>query len=279
MLTMAIPNKGVLLKPTLDLLGRAGFTPREFSDRKLCVETDFGEMKFLLMRTEEVGGYGESGVADLGITGQDLIAEKGCDVDELLELNYGKCKLVLAGQEGAQLENGARIATKFGNLAGEYLEGKGIEAEVIDSQGSTEIKPLLGLADFIIDISSTGSTLSKNGLVVYDTIYESQAALVANRKALAEKEAAVNEVIVAVQSVLLAENKSYIMFNISKATLENIMDKIPCMRSPTVVPTGDEEIVSVQTVVPTDDVSRTINRLKGYGTTDILVMDIQRVVI
>jgi len=279
MLTMAIPNKGVLLKPTLDLLGRAGFTPREFSDRKLCVETDFGEMKFLLMRTEEIGGYVESGVADLGITGQDLIAEKGCDVDELLELNYGKCKLVLAGQEGAQLENGARIATKFGNLAGEYLEGKGIEAEVIDSQGSTEIKPLLGLADFIIDISSTGSTLSKNGLVVYDTIYESQAALVANRKALAEKEAAVNEVIVAVQSVLLAENKSYIMFNISKATLENIMDKIPCMRSPTVVPTGDEEIVSVQTVVPTDDVSRTINRLKGYGTTDILVMDIQRVVI
>ena len=125
------------------------------------------------MRTDDIGPYVQSKVADLGITGYDIVVEKNLSVEKILDLNYGFCKLVLAGPEKAKLKNGVKIATKYQNITRKYLKEKRIQAEIIDSPGATEIKPQLGLADFILDITSTGSTLKMNNLVVYDVILKS----------------------------------------------------------------------------------------------------------
>ena len=134
-------------------------------------------------------------------------------------------------------------------------------------------------AEFIVDITSTGSTLKINNLVTYDILLESNAVLIANKTSLIEKENEIQDIKLAIESVILADNRSYIMFNISKEILSRIIDQIPCMRAPTIVKTSDESIVSVQTVVPTSDISKTITKLKKFGTTDILVLDIKRVVV
>jgi len=279
MLNIAVPNKGRMNKPTMELLKNAGIEPNDFDERKLCVETNYPELNLLFLRVEDIGPYVESGVADMGITGLDTIAEGRIKVEKLLDLNYGRCKLVLAGQKGKELKNGVRISTKFINLTRDYLEAKGLEAEITNSLGATEIKPQLGLADFIVDITSTGSTLNKNDLEVYDVLLKSNAVLIANKDSVKTKEKNISDIKLVLQSVLLAENKSYVMFNISNDTLSKIIGQIPCMRAPTIVKTGDESVVSVQTVVPTDEVSKIITYLKSQGTTDILVMEIKRVVV
>ncbi|MCK4365874.1 MAG: ATP phosphoribosyltransferase [Thermoplasmatales archaeon] len=279
MIKIAVPNKGRMFNPTIELLRKSGFEPKEINERKLCVETNCGEIKILFMRNDEIGFYVESNVADLGITGYDIIVEKKISVEKILDLNYGSCKLVLAGEKNKKLRNGVRIATKYQNISKDYLRKRGVKAKIIDSPGATEIKPQLGLTDFIIDITSTGSTLKVNGLSIYDVILSSNAVLIGNKKSLKEKSGEISDIKLAIQSVISAENKSYVMFNISKKILDRIIDQIPCMRAPTIVKTSDENVVSVQTVVPTSDISRTITKLKNFGTTDILVLDIKRVVV
>lgn len=279
MIKIAIPNKGRLFKPTLELLRKAGYRPKDFDERKLSVESTCGGINFLFLRTDDIGPYVQSRVADLGITGFDIVIEKGLSVEKVLDLNFGDCRLVLAGPEGQKLKDGVRIATKFRAITEKYLKGKGIQAEIIESSGATEIKPKLGLADFIVDITSTGTTIEMNDLIVYDVLMGSNAVLIANQQSCKVFKAEIADIKLAFESVLLAENRSYVMFNISKDILAKIIDRVPCMRAPTIVQTSDESVVSVQTVVPTNDISKTITMLKNLGTTDILVMDIQRVVI
>ncbi len=279
MINIAVPNKGRMYKPTMELLKNAGFEPKDFDERKLSVETCYPGLNIIFLRTDDIGPYVESKVADIGITGLDIVSEMGLDVDNLLDLNYGHCKLVLAGPKREDIRNGVRVATKFENLARQYFENKNIKIELINSLGATEIKPQLGLADFIVDITSTGSTIKNNGLEIFDVLLRSNAILIANKNSLKEKEKEIETVKMAIESVLLAENKSYMMFNIRKNTLDRIIEEIPCMRAPTIGRTGDDSVVSVHTVVPTDRVSETIIQLKGYEATDILVMDIKRVIL
>jgi ATP phosphoribosyltransferase len=279
LIKIAVPNKGRMFDPTIDLLSKSGFELKELDKRKLSAETNCRNIKILFMRTNEIGFYVESGVADLGITGYDLITEKKISVEKILDLNYGSCKLVLAGPENKKFENGVKIATKYQNTAKNYLKKKGINAKIVDSPGATEIKPQLGLADFIIDITSSGSTLRVNGLSIFDVILKSNAVIISNKESLKEKSEEISDIKLAIQSVISAENRSYLMFNIQKEILKRIIDQIPCMRAPTIVKTSNKSIVSVQTVVPTSDISNTITKLKNYGTTDILVLDIKRVVV
>lgn len=279
MIKLAVPNKGRMFKPTIELLKNSGFELKDFDGRRLYVETKIGDINILFMRTDDIGNYVQSNVSDLGITGYDIIAEKRLSIEKLLDLNYGFCKLVLAGLKRKKLKNGIKIATKYQNITKEYLKKKRIQAEIVNSSGATEIKPRLGLADFIVDVTSTGSTLKMNNLVTYDTLIESNAVLIANKKSLVEKKNEIEDIKLAIESVILADNRSYVMFNISKGTLSRVIDQIPCMKAPTIVKTSDETIVSVQTVVPTNEVSKTITRLKNFGTSDILVMDIKRVVV
>jgi len=279
LIKIAVPNKGRMLKPTIDLLNKAGYEFNNFNDRKLSIKSDCGQLSIIFMRTDDIGDYVESNIADLGITGYDIFVEKQVSVEKILDLNYGFCKLVLAGQKNKEIKDNIKVATKYPNITKDYLRKKKISAEVIYSNGATEIKPSLGLSDFIIDITSTGSTLRENDLEIYDFILKSNAILISNKKTLVEKKKEINNVKLAIQSVIQAENKSYLMFNISKQILQRIINQIPCMKAPTIVSTGDKNIVSVQTVVPTKDISKTITKLKDFGTSDILVLEIKRIVV
>ena len=131
MIKIAVPNKGRMFKPTIELLRKSGFEPKEFDERRLSVETNCGKIKILLMRSDEVGFYVQSKVADLGITGYDLIVEKNISVEKILDLNYGSCKLVFAGPQNQKLVNGIKIATKYQNIANNYLKRKRIKAQII----------------------------------------------------------------------------------------------------------------------------------------------------
>jgi ATP phosphoribosyltransferase len=279
MIKIAVPNKGRMFKPTVELLKRSGFEPKDFDERRLYVETNFDDITILFVRTEDIGPYVQSKIADLGITGYDIITEKKSTVEKILNLNYGYCKLVLAGPKRKKLKDGMKIATKYQNISREYLKKKGIQAEIINSSGATEIQPRLGLADFIIDLTSTGSTLKMNNLAIYDVLLESNAVLIANNKSFVEKKKEIADIKLVIESVIFAENRSYMMFNISKEIISNIINQIPCMKAPTIVKTSDDSIVSVQTVVPTNAISQMITKLKTLGATDILVLDINRVVI
>jgi len=279
MIKIAVPNKGRMFKPTVELLKRSGFEPKDFDERRLYVETNFDDITILFVRTEDIGPYVQSKIADLGITGYDIITEKKLTVEKILNLNYGYCKLVLAGPKRKKLKDGMKIATKYQNISREYLKKKGIQVEIINSSGATEIQPRLGLADFIIDLTSTGSTLKMNDLVIYDVLLESNAVLIANNKSFVEKKKEIADIKLVIESVIFAENRSYMMFNISKEIISNIINQIPCMKAPTIVKTSDDSIVSVQTVVPTNVISQMITKLKTLGATDILVLDINRVVI
>lgn len=279
MIKIAVPNKGRMFKPTVELLKRSGFEPKDFDERRLYVETNFDDITILFVRTEDIGPYVQSKIADLGITGYDIITEKKLTVEKILNLNYGYCKLVLAGPKRKKLKDGMKIATKYQNISREYLKKKGIQAEIINSSGATEIQPRLGLADFIIDLTSTGTTLKMNNLAIYDVLLESNAVLIANNKSFVEKKKEIADIKLVIESVIFAENRSYMMFNISKEIISNIINQIPCMKAPTIVKTSDDSIVSVQTVVPTNAISQMITKLKNLGATDILVLDINRVVI
>jgi len=279
MIKIAIPNKGRLLEPTIKLFKKAGFEQKEFNKRKLCLETNCGKIKIFFIRTDEIGSYVESKIVDLGITGYDLVIENKYDVQKILDLNFGNCSLVFAGPKNKKIEEITKVATKYKNISKKYLKNKKINAKIISSPGATEIKPQLGIADSIIDITSTGSTLKNNDLVIYDVILSSSAVLIANKECYKKNYKEIEEFIIALKSVILAENKNYLIFNIPKEVLTKIIDQIPCMRAPTIVNTGDKNIVSVQTVVPNVDVSNIISKLKKFGTTDILVLDINRVVV
>lgn len=279
MIKLAVPNKGRMFKSTIELLKSSGFEPKDFDERRLYVETNRDDINILFMRTDDIGPYVQSNVADLGITGYDIIIEKRVSVEKILDFNYGFCRLVLAGPKRKKLRDGIKIATKYQNITGEYLRKKGIQAKIINSSGATEIKPGLGIADFIIDLTSTGTTLKMNDLVVYDVLLKSNAVLIANKKSLIEKRKEITDIKLAIESVILAENKSYMMFNMPKDVLSKIIYQIPSMKAPTIVKTSDDKVVAVQTVVSTDDISKTIVKLRSFGATDILVLDIKRVVV
>ncbi len=184
MITIALP-KGRLMEESIDILNKKGLNVDIVKNsRKLFFYDKNEDYKFLIVRAQDVATYVEYQAADLGIVGFDVLTESSKDVFELTDLGIGYCKMVVAGKSKECFEqktNNIRVATKFVNVAKKYFEQKGINAEIIKLYGSIELAPLLGIADCIVDIVSTGRTLRENGLEVLDEIFESTAMLIANR--------------------------------------------------------------------------------------------------
>jgi ATP phosphoribosyltransferase len=181
-LTIAIP-KGRVAKVLAPLLERAGLGTTNLlaDDRRLIRESDDGSVRFLLLKPDDVPTYVEYGVADLGISGRDVLLERRYDLYQPLDLGIGKCKMVVAGPEGAVVGARPRVATKFARIATEHFARKGVQAEVIYVGGSVELSPLVGLSDVIVDIVESGATLRENNLHVMEEICEISSVLVANR--------------------------------------------------------------------------------------------------
>ncbi|MFC7201163.1 ATP phosphoribosyltransferase [Halospeciosus flavus] len=286
---IAVPNKGRLHDPTLDLLDRAGLSVENVSERQLYADTVDPDITVLFARAADIPEYVADGAADLGITGYDQHCESGVEnVSELLDLGYGKCRLVLAAPEEGDITDvydleGKTVATEFPRVARDYFADLDVSPEIVEVTGATELTPHVDMADAIIDITSTGTTLKVNRLEIVDEVLSSSVRLFARDDVRDDEK--VGQVETALQSVLTAEDKRYLMLNAPRAKLDDVEDVLPGMGGPTVMDIDADEVdgegegaVAVHAVVDEREVFETITRLKEVGASDILVTEIERLV-
>jgi ATP phosphoribosyltransferase len=278
---IAVPNKGRLHEPTMELLERAGLHVVDGADRKLYAETVDPDVQVLFARAADVPEYVRDGAAAMGVTGYDQVRESGHELAELVDLGFGTCRLVLAAPEDGGIESaadleGLTIATEFPRITREYLAERGVDAEVVEVSGATELTPHVDMADAIVDITSTGTTLAVNRLAVIDEVLASSVRLFARPDAVDDPK--VGEVRTAIESVLAADGKRYLMMNVAREDLEAVREVIPGMGGPTVMDVAGGDDVAVHAVVDERDVFATINELKAVGARDVLVTEIERLV-
>ncbi|MXV60925.1 ATP phosphoribosyltransferase [Natronorubrum sp. JWXQ-INN-674] len=293
---IAVPNKGRLHEPTIDLLERAGLHLENGADRKLYADTVDPDVSVLFARAADIPEYVADGAADMGITGYDQVREARVDdVSELLDLEFGRCRLVLAAPEDGNIEGvadlaGATVATEFPNITADFFAETGVEPDIVEVSGATELTPHVEMADAIVDITSTGTTLKMNRLAELEDVLSSSVRLFAREDVLENPK--VEEVRTALASVKQAEGKRYMMMNVPRAKLDDVRDVIPGLGGPTVMDIADEgpngeptattedgdAKVAVHAVVNERDVFETITEVKKAGASDILVTEIERLV-
>jgi len=281
LLRLALPNKGRLAEPAVALLHDAGIEV-ELSERRLSAVARNVEIELLFVRTGDVAEYVRDGLVDLGVTGQDLVAERGDGLEPILDLGFGTCSLVLAVPTGGGIETvgalaGCRIATTFPRLTRDFLHDRGVDAQVIEVTGAVEVTPQLGVADAVVDLVASGSTLRANGLRPIATLLESQAVLVAGSSASLE-DPRVAGLIAMLRSVVEARGKEYMMMNAPAASIDRIRELIPGLSGPTVMPLADPSMIAIHSVVERGQLWRIIPALKEAGARDILIVPIEKVI-
>ncbi len=281
---LAVPNKGRLHDPTMDLLARAGLHVVNGTDRRLYAETVDPEVTILFARAADIPEYVADGAADAGITGHDQLVESGItNTTELLDLDFGQCRLVLAAPEDSDITSPSdltdgTIATEFPQITREYLADIGVTADIVEVTGATELTPHAGMADAIVDITSTGTTLQVNRLDIIDEVLDSSVRLFARSDSLEDPK--IEQIQTALESVLAAEGKRYLMMNVPRDQLDAVKEVIPGLGGPTVMDIADDETgkLAVHAVVNERDVFEVITNLKAAGASDILVTEIERLV-
>jgi ATP phosphoribosyltransferase len=284
-LRIAIPNKGRLLQPTLDFLNNVGIKPLASDERALIIPTSWEGVQLVMMRTEDIPNIVEAGAAELGITGKDYVTESGADVEELIALNFGKSRVVLAVPSSWNVENPKdikkeiRIATKYYNIARKFIEELGIRAKIIRVSGATEVMPSLGAADAIIDVTSTGTTLRLHGLKPIATILESYAVVIGNRNwGRSEESEKINLVLTIMKGTLAAKGKKMLFMNVPDNKLENVIKNLPAMLAPAITRLSKSEAWEVITVVDEEKLPEVIMTAKNSGARDLVVIDIEKVI-
>ena len=291
MLRIALPNKGRLADEARDLFNDAGLEVRARGDRALTASLG-GEFQALFVRAQDIPEFVADGAADAGITGWDLVAESNRELEVLLDLEFGRCRLAIAATEesgiasAGQIPPGARVATSFPRLTRRFFDELDRQIEVVPVTGAAEIAPHIGIADIIVDLVSTGSTLRVNGLLEIATVLESTARLVVTRgsgstttsqRADHERERALDELAAALESVIRARGKRYIMANVPKARLDDVRRVLPGLNGPTVVDIlNGGTYVAVHAVTPAATIYRAVAELKALGAEGILVTRIER---
>jgi ATP phosphoribosyltransferase len=265
------------------LFDDAGLPFRGRSERSLTATLDNGRYQALFVRAQDVAEFVADGAADVGITGWDLVCESGRALEQLLDLELGRCRLVVAAREEGAIDKiealapRTRVASCFPRLARGFFEAKGLAVDVVPVSGAAEVAPHLGIADVIVDLTSTGSTLKVNGLKELATVLESSARLLANSGAAEQPE--VQELSVALASVLRARGRRYLMANVPRERLPDVRECLPGLNGPTLSEVLDGgKFVAMHAVVPQDAVFRTVARLKSLGCEGILVTRIERLV-
>lgn len=287
MIRIAIPNKGRLYEPTISIFKDAGLPISGGAEsRKLFAKTTDPDIHILFARAADIPEYVQDGAADVGITGLDLIMERGARVETLLDLKFGKASLVLAVPEDSDLQKaqdleGKKIATEFPEITSQYFERLGVNVEVIKVSGACEMTPHVGIADAIVDISSSGTTLLINHLKAIDTVFSSTVYMIANKESLKAKDK-ILDIKTALESVLNAKQRRYLMMNVPEASLEVVKEVLPGMSGPTVMKVesgklSEESILAVHAVVDADLIFTVVNKLKKIGARDILVVPIERI--
>ncbi len=284
LIRLAIPNKGRIADPIIETIEKSGLKIKNSISRKLISKTSDLEIEVLLARPVDIPEFVADGAADLGITGRDMVMERGSDVKELFDLKSGNATLVLAVpseseiNEKGQLE-GLRVATEFPGISGKYFSEFGINVTLVPVGGACEAAPYLGIADAIIDLSSSGVTLATNNLRVIDEILHSTTVLIANRDAEARHPEKIAELCLALESVIRARGQCYLMMNVARPSLEEVKRELPGLSGPTVMDvSSDENMVAVHAVVQEDHLYSLVGKLKNAGAKDILVVPIERMI-
>ncbi|MCS3900356.1 ATP phosphoribosyltransferase [Methanococcus voltae] len=292
MILLALPNKGRISKPVNEILEKAGLkiTVR---GRSLFANTVDEEIKVMFARAKDIPEFVADGVADVGVTGYDLMLERNTEdrIDTLLDFKFGNARLVIASPENSEInslediKDGMKIATEFPCLTKKFLEKKGLNLEIIELSGATEIAPFIGIADLICDLTSTGTTLKLNRLKEVCEVVSSTTRLVANKNSLVDDEKArkISELINAIKSVMYAQSKRLLMLNAPKSNLEEIIKVIPGMNGPTIsevkpYKNDDVPMVAIQAVVEENQIFSIVNQLEQLEGRDILVVPIERII-
>ena len=296
MLRIALPNQGRLAEEARELFNDAGLEVRVRGDRALTASLG-GEFEAIFVRAQDIPEFVADGAADAGVTGWDLVCESGRELDVLLDLEYGRCRLVVAAREDGDVRSLAdldaappgqptRVATVFPRVTRRFFESAGHRVEVVPVSGAVEVAPHLGIADVIVDLTETGSTLKVNGLREVATVLESSARLIAAPGVAAgmmaaggasAKGRALGELATALASVLRARGKRYLMANVPRAALDRVKEVVPGLNGPTVIDIlNGGRHVAVHAVVPAATIYRTIAQLKELGAEGILVTRIER---
>lgn len=289
MLRIALPNKGRLADETRELLADAGLPVRATGERALTASLG-GEFEAIFVRAQDIPEFVADGAADAGVTGWDLVCESGRELRDLLDLGFGKCRIVVAAREDSGVTglddldgdgDAPRVATVFPRVTERFFAGAGRPVTLVPVSGACEIAPHLGIADIVVDITSTGSTLKTNGLREVATVLHSSARLI-TRPALAEARdtsgaIALAELVTALESVLRARGQRYVMANVPRAALDRVKQVLPGLNGPTVIDVlNGGTYVAVHAVVPAHAIYRTIAQLKQLGGEGILVTRIER---
>ncbi len=281
-LRLAVPNKGRMVEPTLRLLHDAGLLFEEH-DRSLVSRVQNFDLDILFVRTNDIIEFVGDGVADLGITGIDLLSEAGADLPRIRDLGYGRCRLAAAVPTDSPHHAvadlaGQRVATAHPNTARRFFADKGIPVEIIAISGAVEVAPRLGLAEGIVDLVSTGSTLVMNGLRQIGDVLASEAVLVANPVSQRERADDLAAIDTMLSAVIAARGRKYLMMNAPATHLPELEALLPALESPTIIPLAHDGMVAVHTVIGADDVWGLLPRLKAAGASGILVLPIEKIV-
>lgn len=279
-LKIAIQKSGRLNEKSVEILKNCGLNFENYKSSLISTVTNF-PLEILFLRDDDIPEYVQDGIADLGIVGENVIVEAGADVCYLQKLGFGKCTLKIAVQSTSDITelsqlNGKAIATSYPVILEKYLKANRVDAQIRNISGSVEIGPGLGLSDAIFDIVSTGGTLKSNGLKPFKDVMNSEAVLIGNKEV--EFNAEVKELVQRIQSVLRAKATKYVVLNVSKENLQAVVDLLPGVKSPTVVPLFEEGWVAVHSVIAEQDFWEKINSLKAAGAQGIVVMPIEKII-
>lgn len=281
-LRLAVPSKGRLVEPSLALLHDAGLVFEEH-DRSLVARVQNHPLDILFVRTNDIIEFVGDGVADLGITGIDLLAETGAELPRMRDLGYGRCRLAAAVPTDTPYQAvedlvGLRVATAHPVTTRRFFEERRIPVDVIPISGAVEVAPRLGLAEAIVDLVSTGSTLVMNGLRPIGDLLASEAVLVANPTALDRHADDLEGIDTMLGAVIAARGRKYVMMNAPAERLSELESLLPGLESPSVIPLAHEGMIAIHSVVGADDVWGLLPRLKAAGASGILVLPIEKIV-
>ncbi len=284
-LKIAIPNKGRLSEKIYALLSDAGLIFPSKSERTLQVTTKDGKYSLIFVRTQDIPKFVEDEVADIGFTGFDIVTESKVDVDKIMDLDFGQCDMVVAVKEeddyncAVDLPSEIKVATSFPNIAKDYFDKLGKKAKIIEVSGATEITPRLGLSNVVVDITSSGSTLKSNKLKIIDKILSSSAVVIARKNLSEIQQESTQNLLRALNAVIDAREKKYLMAHVPKSALEDIKSFLPGLSSPTVMTLMDDDNhVVIHVVVDADKVYDSIQHLKSLGGQGILIMTVDQMV-
>lgn len=283
MLRIAVQSKGRLYEDTMSLLAEADIKVVP-SKRTLLLRSDNFPLEVLFLRDDDIPQSVASGVADIGIVGENEFYERQEDAQVIEKLGFSKCRLSLAipkaiDYQGIEYFQGKKIATSYPTILRHFLQSKGIQAEIHVITGSVEISPMIGLSDAIFDIVSSGSTLVHNNLKEVEVVMRSEAILIGNKAMSDDKKVILSQMLFRFAAVRSAQGKKYVMMNVPKNKAEEVTNVLPGIKSPTIIPLADSDWCSIHTVLDDKRFWEIIGKLKELGAQGILVTPIEKMIL